>query len=51
MKLDNMQLAIAGAVLAAVAFYMYSKKKNELAGWQKGYTILADQINAAPATK
>ena len=46
MKLDNMQLAIAGAVLAAVAFYMYKKKNTELMGWQKGYTILQDQINA-----
>jgi hypothetical protein len=46
MKFDNTQIAIAAAVLAAVGFYLYTKKSSELMGWQKGYTILQDQINA-----
>lgn len=46
MKLDNMQIGIAVAVLAAVGFYLYKKKNTELMGWQKGYTILQEQINA-----
>lgn len=51
MKFDNTQLAIAAAVLAAVGFYLYSKKTTELAGWQKGYMVLADQINSGPAAQ
>lgn len=51
MKFDNAQIAIAAAVLAAVGFYLYTKKTTELAGWQKGYMVLADQINSGPAAQ
>jgi hypothetical protein len=47
MKLDNTQLTIA-AVLVAIGVYIYAKQKTELGGWQKGYMVLADQINATP---
>jgi hypothetical protein len=47
MKLDTTQLTIA-AVLAAIGVYFYAKQKTELSGWQKGYMVLADQINATP---
>jgi hypothetical protein len=40
------QIYIAVAALAAIGFYFYAKKNTELAGWKKGYTVLADQINA-----
>lgn len=47
MKLTATQLTIIAA-FAAVGVYIYTKQKTELAGWQKGYMVLADQINATP---
>lgn len=42
----NTQIFIGLAALAAVGLYFYSKQNAQLAGWKKGYMVLADQINA-----
>jgi hypothetical protein len=44
----NMQIFMGVAALAAVGIYFYTKQNTQLAGWKKGYMVLADQINATP---